>query len=85
MFETSDLIFGSAKAGTPLMQANQAIGIDLPLKAPILEDATGKVLLTCNDPHWVARRHELGAAVARTVDVVAAPLNAVATKAMKSP
>jgi len=44
---TELLIFGSAKAGTPLMQANQAIGIDLPLKAPVLEDATGKVWLSC--------------------------------------
>ena len=33
------LIFGSAKAGTPLMQSNQEIGIDLPLKALVWEDA----------------------------------------------
>ena len=51
---TELLIFGSAKAGTPLMQANQAIGIDLPLKALVLEDASGKVWLSCNDPHWLA-------------------------------
>jgi hypothetical protein len=30
---TELLIFGNAKGGTPLMQQNQAIGIDLPLKA----------------------------------------------------
>jgi uncharacterized protein (DUF302 family) len=41
---TELLIFGSAKAGTPLMQANQAIGIDLPLKALVFEDAAGKVM-----------------------------------------
>jgi uncharacterized protein (DUF302 family) len=82
---TELLIFGSAKAGTPLMQANQATGIDLPLKALVLEDAPGKVWLTCNDPHWVAKRHGLGAAVAQTVDAMAAALNAVATKATKSP
>ena len=70
---TELLIFGSAKAGTPLMQAEQAIGIDLPLKALVLEDAAGKVWLSCNDPHWLATRHGLGAAVARTVDVMDRP------------
>jgi uncharacterized protein (DUF302 family) len=49
------LIFGSAKAGTPLMQANQA-GIDLPLKALVFEDAAGKVWLSYNDPRWLAQR-----------------------------
>ena len=40
---TELLIFGNAKGGTPLMQANQAIGIDLPLKALVFEDEAGKV------------------------------------------
>ena len=82
---TELLIFGSAKAGTPLMHANQAIGIDLPLKVLVFEDATGKVWLSYNDPHWLAQRHELGVAVAQTVGVMAAALNAVATKATKPP
>jgi uncharacterized protein (DUF302 family) len=82
---TEVLIFGSAKAGTPLLQAEQAIGIDLPLKALVFEDAAGKVWLSCNDPHWLATRHGLGAAVAQTVDAMAAALNAVATKATKLP
>ena len=82
---TELLIFGSAKAGTPLMQADQAIGIDLPLKALIFEDAAGKVWLSCNDPHWLAKRHGLGAADAQNVDVMVAALNAVATKATKLP
>ncbi len=63
---TELLNFGSAKADTPLMQGNQAIGIDLPLKALVLMDAAGKVWLSCNDPHWLAKRHGLGAAVALT-------------------
>jgi uncharacterized protein (DUF302 family) len=82
---TELLIFGSAKAGTPLMQAEQAIGIDLPLKALVHEDAAGKVWLSCNDPRWLAKRHGLGAVAAQTVDAMAAALNAVATKATKSP
>ncbi len=82
---TELLIFGGAKAGTPLMQANQTIGIDLPLKALVFEDAAGKVWLSYNDPRWLAQRHGLGAAVDPTVDAVAAALNAVTTKATKSP
>ena len=54
---TELLIFGNAKAGTPLMQAHQTLGIDLPLKALAWEDATGKVWLSYNDPGWLAARH----------------------------
>ncbi len=82
---TELLIFGNAKAGTPLMQANQAIGIDLPLKALVFEDAAGKVWLSYNDPRWLAQRHGLGAAIAPAVNAMAAALDAVATKATKSP
>ncbi len=82
---TEVLIFGNAKGGTPLMQANQAIGIDLSLKALVFEDAAGKTWLSYNDPRWLAKRHGLGAEVDRTVDTLAAVLNAVATKATKPP
>jgi uncharacterized protein (DUF302 family) len=82
---TEVLIFGNAKGGTPLMQANQAIGIDLPLKALVFEDADGKVRLSYNDPRWLAQRHGLGGAVGPAVNAMAAALDAVATKATKSP
>lgn len=54
---TEVLIFGNAKGGTPLMQAKQTVGIDLPLKALVWEDADGKVRLTYNEPGWIAQRH----------------------------
>jgi uncharacterized protein (DUF302 family) len=82
---TAVLIFGNAKGGTPLMQANQAIGIDLPLKALVFEDAAGKVWLSYNDPRWLAQRHGLGGAVGPAVNAMAAALDAVAAKATKSP
>lgn len=78
-------IFGSAKAGTPLMRTNQTVGIDLPLKTLVFEDAAGRVWLSYNDPRWLAGRHGLGAAVDRTVDAVAAALEAMATKATTPP
>jgi uncharacterized protein (DUF302 family) len=54
---TELLIFGNARAGTPLMQAHQSIGIDLPLKVLAFEDAAGKVWLAYNAPAWLAARH----------------------------
>jgi len=54
---TEVLIFGSPKAGTPLMQASQTLGIDLPLKALVWQDGAGKTWLGYNDPRWLARRH----------------------------
>src|SRR2546425_8668219 len=40
---TKLLIFGTPKAGTPLMLAAPSSAIDLPLKILICEDARGKV------------------------------------------
>ena len=54
---TELLIFGNAKGGTPLMQAVQTIGIDLPLKALVWQDASGETRLSLNDPAWLAARH----------------------------
>ena len=77
---TKLLIFGSARAGTPLMQADQAIGIDLPLKALVTEDAAGKTWLSYDAPRSIAARHGLGAGVAPALDAMTAALDAV-TKA----
>ena len=54
---TDLLIFGNAKGGTPLMQSAQTIGIDLPLKVLVWQDAEGSTWLSYNDPAWLARRH----------------------------
>jgi uncharacterized protein (DUF302 family) len=68
---TELLIFGSPKAGTPLMQSKQTIGIDLPLKILGWQDADGKVWITYNDPAWLARRHRLGAEAQASVNALA--------------
>ena len=54
---TEVLIFGNPKGGTPLMQAAQTLGIDLPLKALVWQDGTGKTWIGYNDPRWLAKRH----------------------------
>lgn len=59
MRPTKLLIFGSPKAGTPLMQASLSLAIDLPLKALFWQDADGKTWLTYNDPAYLMRRHDV--------------------------
>jgi uncharacterized protein (DUF302 family) len=54
---TEVLLFGNAKGGTPLMQGAQTIGIDLPLKALVWQDAAGDTWLSYNDLAWLAQRH----------------------------
>jgi uncharacterized protein (DUF302 family) len=56
---TQVLIFGNPKAGTPLMQARQTIGLDLPLRVLVWEDEAGKVWLTYRRVAALARQHEL--------------------------
>src|SRR5438045_3096075 len=54
---TELIIFGNARGGTPLMESVQTVGIDLPLKALVWEDASGKTWLSYNEPGWIAQRH----------------------------
>lgn len=56
---TQLLIFGNPKGGTVLMQQDQTMGIDLPLKYLVWEDAAGKVWVGWNDPAYLAGRHAL--------------------------
>ena len=52
------IIFGNPLVGTPFMQAGQSIGIDLPQKMLVIEDADGKVFVAFNSINWLARhRH----------------------------
>ena len=57
------LVFGNPKAGTPLMQAVPASGLDLPLKVLVWEDALGKTWLAYNRPDYIIARHGLPAAM----------------------
>ena len=59
MRPTKLLIFGSPKAGTPLMLAAPSVAIDLPLKILIWEDGGGKVWVSYNSPAYLQERHGL--------------------------
>jgi uncharacterized protein (DUF302 family) len=54
---TEVLICGNPQGGTPFMQCAQTVGIDLPLKALVWQDASGQVWLGYNDPSFLAQRH----------------------------
>jgi uncharacterized protein (DUF302 family) len=56
---TEVILFGNPRGGTPLMQAKQTMGIDLPLKALVWQDASGQTWLSYNEPAWLAKRHEV--------------------------
>ncbi len=54
---TELLIFGNPKGGTPLMQCQQVLGLELPLKVLAWEQASGEVLLSYNNPQFLATRY----------------------------
>lgn len=70
MRPTKLLIFGSPKAGTPLMQATPSIAIDLPLKILVWEDAQEKVWVSYNSPEYLAERHDLPQDLVQNIAVV---------------
>ncbi len=78
---TEVLIFGNAKAGTPLMQSVQTIGIDLPLKALVWQDASGDTWVSYNDPAWLAKRHGASSAADAVVSNMSTVLEAVSRAA----
>jgi uncharacterized protein (DUF302 family) len=78
---TELLIFGNAKAGTPLMQSIQTIGLDLPLKALVWQDESGRTWLSYDDPAWLAQRHGIGGETRAVVGMMTAALDSVAKAA----
>jgi uncharacterized protein (DUF302 family)/uncharacterized membrane protein YidH (DUF202 family) len=70
MRPTKLLVFGSPKAGTPLMLAAPSSAIDLPLKILIWEDAQGKVWVSYNSPAYLQERHGLPQDLLQNVAVV---------------
>ena len=78
---TELIIFGNARGGTPLMQLVQTIGIDLPLKALVWEDAAGKTWISYNELKWILQRHDVANAqpiVTKMADLLTAISTAAA-------
>jgi uncharacterized protein (DUF302 family) len=80
---TELIIFGNARAGTPLMQSVQTVGIDLPLKVLVWQDAANKTWLSYNEPGWIVQRHNVANAE-QVVSKMTAALSAISRKAADS-
>jgi uncharacterized protein (DUF302 family) len=72
MRPTKLLIFGSPKAGTPVMLAAPSSAIDLPLKILIWEDAQGRVWVTYNSPAYLQERHNIPVELLPNLSVIEA-------------
>jgi len=70
MRPTKLLIFGSPKAGTPLMLAAPSVAIDLPLKILVWEDSEGKAWISYNSPEYLKTRHGLPQELLQNIAVV---------------
>jgi uncharacterized protein (DUF302 family) len=80
---TDLIIFGNARGGTPLMQSVQTVGIDLPLKILVWQDAANNTWLSYNEPNWIAQRHRV-AGRESAIDKMADLLRAIAREASGS-
>ena len=76
---TQLLLFGSPRAGTPLMLASPTVAVDLPLKALIWQDADGKVWLSYNSPEYLQQRHRIPAELIKNIAGPTPLLQAAAT------
>ena len=76
------LIFGNARGGTPLMQAQQLLGLELPLRALVWQDEALRTWVSCPDVHWLAQCYGAGPGGAPAVTALAAALEALVTRAI---
>jgi uncharacterized protein (DUF302 family) len=67
---TKLLIFGSPRAGTPVMLAAPSSAIDLPLKILVWEDGQGKVRITYTSPGYLQERHKLPQDLVQNIAVI---------------
>lgn len=74
MRPTQLIIFGSPKAGTPMMIASPTLAIDLPLKALVWQDAEKKVWVSYNDPNYLKHRHNISDELLKNISGVGALL-----------
>ena len=75
---TKLLIFGSPKAGTPLMVASPTVAIDLPLKALVWEDDSHQTWIAWNSPDYLQRRHAFPAELVQNISAISGLLRKAA-------
>jgi len=63
------------------MLMSQTVGIDLPLKMLVWQDASGQTSISYNDPAWFAKRHSLAQSATPIVEKMQTALAAIARAA----
>lgn len=81
---TQVIIFGNPKVGTPLMQCQQSVAIDLPQKVLITEDENKVVSISYNDPAHTQKRHHIKGCEA-ALKKMSGALNKLSTTAAQKP
>ncbi len=76
------IVFGNPKLGTPLIQKNPEIGLDLPLKALVYQGENGTTYIAYTDPAFLAKRYGIAGAES-TVTQIAEALKGFAAAAAK--
>ena len=77
--EEEVVLFGSPRTGTPLMQDDRRIGIELPLRILVWRDA-GQVMIGYRDPRELADKYVVREHTA-TLEQMAGLLEALSTEA----
>ncbi len=81
---TKIIMFGNPLLGTPLMNNNQAIGLDLPQKVLVFEEAPGVVKVSYNNPLALKEKHALDASTDAVLQKIAGALDAITDKAIEA-
>jgi uncharacterized protein (DUF302 family) len=68
------IVFGNPNAGTPLMQKDQRIGLNLPQEYLVSEDKDGQVNIIWNDPFFIAECCNIQGENGRLANIAAALL-----------
>jgi uncharacterized protein (DUF302 family) len=81
--DTKLLIFGNPTAGTPLMQMEPLIALDLPLKILVWQDDDNEVWMTHLSGPWLAERYGIGTDLATVLGAVDGLVDRVASSPTK--
>src|SRR5262249_9984752 len=79
------IIFGNSRDSALLVQADQQIGIDLPLRVLVYLDNDGNAWIAYYSPSWLAQQHGLPAQMSPTVSALTTMLETIAAKVARLP
>ena len=67
---TTVVVFGNPKLGTPLMQEQRTVAIDLPQKMLVWEEREGQVFIAYNSVDYIAQRHNTAGDLRKIADAL---------------